>query len=67
MMALANVANALLLATALNPVIGYDKVAQITAKAMDDATTPRDAALVLGLLTGEEYDRYVDPRRMTGV
>jgi fumarate hydratase class II len=62
-----NVSNALLLATALNPVVGYDKVAQITAKALNDATTPRDAAIALGLLTGEEYDHYVDPRRMTGV
>ncbi len=35
-----NVSNALLLATALNPVLGYDKVAQITAKALSDSTTP---------------------------
>ncbi|MGO8557593.1 class II fumarate hydratase, partial [Rhizobium ruizarguesonis] len=63
----ANVANAPLLATALNPVIGYDKVAQITAKALDEAITPREAAMALGLLSGEDYDRYVDPKRMTGV
>jgi fumarate hydratase, class II len=60
----ANVANAPLLATALNPVIGYDKVALITAKALEDAITPRDAAISLGLLSGEEYDRYVDARVM---
>lgn len=63
----ANVANAPLLATALNPVIGYDKVAQITAKALDDAITPREAAIALGLLSGEDYDRYVDPKRMAGL
>ncbi|MGJ4939326.1 class II fumarate hydratase [Bradyrhizobium sp. HKCCYLS1011] len=62
-----NVANALLLATALNPVLGYDKVAQITRKAQADGSTPREAALALGLLSGEEYDRYVDPRAMAGL
>jgi len=62
-----NVANALLLATALNPVLGYDKVAQITAKAQADGSTPREATLALGWLSGEEYDRYVDPRAMAGL
>lgn len=62
-----NVANAPLLATALNPVIGYDKVARITAKALEERISPRDAAISLGLLSGEEYDRYVDPRVMAGV
>jgi fumarate hydratase class II len=63
----ANVANAPLLATALNPVIGYDKVAQITAKALDEAITPREAAIALGLLSGDDYDRHVDPQRMAGL
>ncbi|WPO39681.1 class II fumarate hydratase [Tardiphaga sp. 42S5] len=63
----ANVANAPLLATALNPVIGYDKVALITARALDEAITPREAAIALGLLSGEDYDRYVDPQRMAGI
>jgi fumarate hydratase class II len=62
-----NVAHALLLATALNPVLGYDKVAQITAKALADSTTPREAAMALGFLTGDDYDRHVDPRRMAGI
>jgi fumarate hydratase, class II len=61
-----NVANALLLATALNPVLGYDKVSQITARALADGTTPREAALALGFMTGEDYDRHIDPRRMAG-
>jgi fumarate hydratase class II len=60
-----NVANALLLATALNPVLGYDQVARITSKALSDGITPREAAIALGLLTGEQYDGYVDPMRMT--
>lgn len=62
-----NVANAPLLATALSPMIGYDKVAMITAMALDDAITPREAAIALGMLSGEEYDRYVDPKRMAGI
>jgi fumarate hydratase class II len=60
----ANVANALLLATALNPVLGYDKVAQITAMALADGITPRAAAIALGFLSGDDYDRDVDPKRM---
>jgi fumarate hydratase class II len=62
-----NVSNALLLATALNPVLGYDKVAQITAKALRDSTTPREAALALGFLSAEDYDRHVDPYLMAGI
>lgn len=62
-----NVANALLLATALNPVVGYDKVAQITAKALAESTTPRDAALSLGVISAEDYDRHVDPVAMAGL
>lgn len=63
----ANVANAPLLATALNPLIGYDQVAMITAKALDEAITPREATIALGFLSGDEYDRYVDPKRMAGI
>ena len=56
-----NVADAVLPATALNPVLGYDVVARITARALANGTTPRDAAVALGLLTGEDYDRHVKP------
>jgi fumarate hydratase, class II len=62
----ANVSSALLLATALNPVLGYDKVAQITTRALADNTTPREAALALGLLSGEDYDHHANPARMLG-
>ena len=60
-----NVAGAILPATALNPVLGYDTVARITKRALADGTTPRDAAIALGLLSGEEYDRHVDPVALT--
>ena len=56
-----NVAGALLLATALNPVLGYDRVAQITETAVRDGVTPRAAAVGLGFLDGAEYDRLVVP------
>ena len=55
-----NVAAAILPATALNPVLGYDAVARITKRALEDGTTPRQAAIDLGLLSGEDYDRHVD-------
>ncbi|WIX83327.1 class II fumarate hydratase [Amycolatopsis carbonis] len=59
-----NVDGALLLATALNPVLGYDQVARITARARRDGITPREATVELGLLTAQEYDRHVDPAAM---
>ena len=62
----ANVENALLLATALNSVLGYDNVARITTKALADRIQPREAAAALGLLEPEEYDRLVDPQAMLG-
>lgn len=61
-----NVSNALLLATALNPVIGYDNAARITAKAMQDGITPREAGLSLGLISADDYDRHVNAFHMTG-
>lgn len=55
-----NVASAVLPVTALNSILGYDAVARITKYALQDGTTPRDAAVALGLVTGAEYDRYVN-------
>jgi fumarate hydratase, class II len=52
-------------AAVLNPVLGYDRVAQITTKAVTDGIPPQEATIALGLLTGEEYDRLVDARAMT--
>jgi fumarate hydratase class II len=61
-----NVENALLLVTALNPLLGYDKVAQIVAAALELGVTPRAAALSLGLLDETTYDRLVDAQRLAG-
>src|SRR5438067_1288696 len=55
----------LMLVTALNPHIGYDKAAQIAKKAHREGTTLKAAALKLGLLTGEQFDEYVKPEEMT--
>ncbi len=62
-----NLHNSLMLVTALNPHIGYEKAAAIARKAHADNLSLRQAALDLGVLTGEEFDRYVQPNTMTGV
>jgi fumarate hydratase class II len=54
----------LMLVTALSPVIGYDKASKIAHYAMDNDLTLKDAALKLGFVTEEEFDRVVDPARM---
>jgi len=54
----------LMLATALAPVIGYDKASKIVHYAMDNDITLRDAALELGFVTEAEFDRIVDPAKM---
>ena len=56
----------LMLVTALNPHIGYDKAAQIAKKAHKEGTTLREAAVKLGFLTGEQFDQWVRPEDMTG-
>ncbi len=55
----------LMLVTALNPVIGYDKSAEIAQKAFIDQTSLKKAAIELGYLTEAEFDKYVDPKKMT--
>jgi len=52
------------LVTALNPYIGYDKAAQIAKKAHKEGTTLREAALALGYLTEDEFNKYVNPKDM---
>jgi len=54
----------LMLVTALAPVIGYDKASKIAHHAMDNDLTLKDAALKLGFVTEEEFDRVVDPAKM---
>lgn len=58
--------NSLMLVTALNTKIGYYKAAEIAGKAHDEGSTLKVAALALGYLTEEEYDEWVDPRKMIG-
>jgi fumarate hydratase class II len=56
----------LMLVTALAPRLGYDKAAQIAKKAHKEHTTLKEAALALGYLTEEEFDRDVRPEKMVG-
>ena len=61
-----NVANSLMLVTALNPHIGYEKSAQIALKAHREETGLREAALSLGYVSAEDFDAWVRPEEMTG-
>jgi fumarate hydratase, class II len=54
----------LMLVTALSPVIGYDKASKIAHYAMDNDLTLKAAALKLGFVTEELFDRVVDPSKM---
>ena len=56
----------LMLVTALNPHIGYDKAAQIAKRAHKDGSSLREAALASGWLTGEQFDAWVRPELMVG-
>ncbi|MCS6905876.1 MAG: class II fumarate hydratase [Bacteroidia bacterium] len=58
--------NSLMLVTALNPYIGYDKAAQIAKKAHKENITLKEAAIALGFLTAEEFDKYIKPEEMVG-
>ncbi|MFL0583109.1 class II fumarate hydratase [Solibacillus silvestris] len=60
----ANLKNSLMLVTALNPYIGYENAAKIAKTAHKEGTTLKEAAIASGLLTEEEFDRYVDPKTM---
>jgi fumarate hydratase class II len=58
--------NSLMLVTALNPHIGYDNAAKVAKKAHKENSTLRQAAIDLGLLTGEKFDEVVRPEEMIG-
>ena len=58
--------NSLMLVTALNTKIGYDKAGKITKKAFAEDTTLKASALALGYLTEEEFDAWVKPEDMIG-
>ena len=56
----------LMLVTALNPHIGYDKAAEIAKKAYKEETTLKEAALALGYVTEKQFDEWVRPKDMVG-
>lgn len=58
--------NSLMLVTALNPYIGYDKAAAIAKKAYKEGTSLKAAALALGYVSSEDFDRWVKPEDMVG-
>lgn len=58
--------NSLMLVTALNPHIGYDNAAKVAKKAFADNSTLRQATIDLGLLSGEDFDKFVRPEDMIG-
>ena len=57
--------NSLMLVTALAPIIGYDKAANIAKKALKNNTTLKTEIIKSGLMTEKEYKKIVDPRKMT--
>ena len=59
-----NLQRSLMLATALNTTLGYDKTALIVQKAYSNDLTLKEAALSLHLLTAEQFDTLVDPQKM---
>lgn len=59
--------NSLMLVTALNTHIGYDKAAKIAKTAHQNGTTLKEEAVNLGFTTSEEFDKWVDPIKMTGL
>jgi fumarate hydratase class II len=61
-----HLSNSLMLVTALNPYVGYDNAAKIAKKAYEENLTLREAAIALGILTGEEFDKIVRPEKMVG-
>ena len=61
----AHLRHSLMLVTALNPVIGYDKAARIAKKAWKEELTLKEAAVALGFLTEAEFDLHVNPLEMT--
>jgi fumarate hydratase class II len=59
-----NLYNSLMLVTALNSHIGYDKAAEVAKKAYEDNLSLREAIIDLGYMSGEEFDQLVQPEKM---
>ncbi len=60
----AHLSRSLMLVTALSPSLGYDKAAEIAHKASEEDLTLKEAALALGYVSAEEFDRLVDPVKL---
>ena len=61
-----HVNNSLMLVTTLNTKIGYYKAAEIAQKAHKESTTLKEMAVKLGYVTPEQFDEWVDPKKMVG-
>jgi fumarate hydratase, class II len=61
-----NVQECLMLVTALSPLIGYDRAAEIAHTALEQDLTLREAALASGHISPADFDRAIDPRKMVG-
>ena len=59
-----NLDRSLMMVTALNPIIGYDKSAQVAKRAYQTGQTLRESAIQLGFISAEEFDRIVKPEKM---
>ena len=59
-----NLYNSLMLITALNPHIGYDKAAEVSKKAYKEKSTLREAIIALNYMSGDDFDRLVQPDKM---
>lgn len=52
-----------MLVTALTPVLGYDKASSIARHAHEQGLSLKESALILGYISGEDFDLYVNPQR----
>lgn len=59
--------NSLMLVTSLTPYIGYDRSAEIAKRAFNEKITLRQSAIESGLVTGDQFDKWVNPHDMTGI
>lgn len=59
--------DSLMLVTALNPHIGYEKAAKIAKLAFDENTTLKEAAIKTGFVTEKQFDLWIDPLKMTNL
>ncbi|MGG4509079.1 class II fumarate hydratase [Heyndrickxia sporothermodurans] len=62
-----NVNRSLMLVTALNPYIGYEKAAEIAKLAFKEGSTLKEAAIKTGYVTEEQYDQWIDPKKMVNL